>query len=237
MKKAITAIMLLAIIIQSCNNKAAKKHIINSNTEQEKSNSVNKEIADLPLQIDSITSQILIHPIISISENSKNYLNRSSYKNDNITNDRIIHHNDVITGNIVNLKFQAINSNKLISLSSKDILINSITFLRDTYKKTTKEILLYSVIDTDTNNDKQINQKDQSTLYISYIDGSYFKRISITNKDIIHHYKFTLDNHKLYFNTLVNTNKDNTLNTQDNIYYGYIDLLSNNLNIIPYTPI
>ncbi|SNQ45137.1 hypothetical protein [Cellulophaga lytica] len=237
MKKAITAIMLLAIIIQSCNNKAAKKHVISSNTEQEKSNSVNKEIADLPLQIDSITSQILIHPIISISANSKNYLNRSSYKNDNITNDRIIHHNDVITGNIVNLKFQAINSNKLISLSSKDILINSITFLRDTYKKTTKEILLYSVIDTDTNNDKQINQKDQSTLYISYIDGSYFKRISITNKDIIHHYKFTLDNQKLYFNTLVNTNKDNILNTQDNIYYGYIDLLSNNLNIIPYTPI
>ncbi|TVZ08940.1 hypothetical protein JM80_1450 [Cellulophaga sp. RHA_52] len=237
MKKAITAIMLLAIIIQSCNNKAAKKHVISSNTEQEKSNSVNKEIADLPLQIDSITSQILIHPIISISANSKNYLNRSSYKNDNITNDRIIHHNDVITGNIVNLKFQAINSNKLISLSSKDILINSITFLRDTYKKTTKEILLYSVIDTDTNNDKQINQKDQSTLYISYLDGSYFKRISITNKDIIHHYKFTLDNQKLYFNTLVNTNKDNILNTQDNIYYGYIDLLSNNLNIIPYTPI
>ncbi|ADY28495.1 hypothetical protein [Cellulophaga lytica] len=234
MKKAI---ILLAIIIQSCNNKAAKKHVISSNTEQEKSNSVNKEIADLPLQIDSITSQILIHPIISISANSKNYLNRSSYKNDNITNDRIIHHNDVITGNIVNLKFQAINSNKLISLSSKDILINSITFLRDTYKKTTKEILLYSVIDTDTNNDKQINQKDQSTLYISYIDGSYFKRISITNKDIIHHYKFTLDNQKLYFNTLVNTNKDNTLNTQDSIYYGYIDLLSNNLNIIPYTPI
>ncbi|MDO6855054.1 hypothetical protein Q4599_15790 [Cellulophaga lytica] len=233
MKKAITAIMLLAIIIQSCNNKAAKKHVISSNTEQEKSNSVNKEIADLPLQIDSITSQILIHPIISISANSKNYLNRSSYKNDNITNDRIIHHNDVITGNIVNLKFQAINSNKLISLSSKDILINSITFLRDTYKKTTKEILLYSVIDTDTNNDKQINQKDQSTLYISYIDGSYFKRISITNKDIIHHYKFTLDNQKLYFNTLVNTNKDNTLNTQDSIYYAYIDLLSNNLNIIP----
>ncbi|EWH11793.1 hypothetical protein KLA_15210 [Cellulophaga geojensis KL-A] len=234
MKKAI---ILLAIIIQSCNNKATKKHVINSNTEQEKSNSVNKEIADLPLQIDSITSQILIHPIISISANSKNYLNRSSYKNDNITNDRIIHHNDVITGNIVNLKFQAINSNKLISLSSKDILINNITFLRDTYKKTTKEILLYSVIDTDTNNDKQINQKDQSTLYISYIDGSYFKRISITNKDIIHHYKFTLDNQKLYFNTLVNTNKDNTLNTQDSIYYGYIDLLSNNLNIIPYTPI
>ncbi|WP_349664238.1 hypothetical protein IZU89_03390 [Cellulophaga lytica] len=237
MKKAITAIMLLAIIIQSCNNKAAKKHVISRNTEQEKSNSVNKEIADLPLQIDSITSQILIHPIISISVNSKNYLNRSSYKNDNITNDRITHHNDVITGNIVNLKFQAINSNKLISLSSKDILINSITFLRDTYKKTTKEILLYSVIDTDTNNDKQINQKDQSTLYISYIDGSYFKRISITNKDIIHLYKFTLDNQKLYFNTLVNTNKDNTLNTQDSIYYGYIDLLSNNLNIIPYTPI
>ncbi|APU09360.1 hypothetical protein A5M85_03385 [Cellulophaga lytica] len=237
MKKAITAIILLAIIIQSCNNKAAKKHIINSNTEQEKSNSVNKEIADLPLQIDSITSQILIHPIISISANSKNYLNRSSYKNDNITNDRTIHHNDIITGNIVNLKFQAINSNRLISLSSKDILINSITFLRDTYKKTTKEILLYSVIDTDTNNDKQINQKDQSTLYISYIDGSYFKRISITNKDIIHHYKFTLDNQKLYFNTLVNTNKDNTLNTQDSIYYAYIDLLSNNLNIIPYTPI
>ncbi|WP_077403501.1 hypothetical protein [Cellulophaga omnivescoria] len=237
MKKIITSTLILTLLISSCDKKIFKAQTELKTNHQTIINSHNKKIADLPFQIDSITTQILIHPIISIDEDSEKLINRSSYKNNNIVNQGISQYGDVINGNIVNLKFEALNTNNLITLTSKEIQINSITFLRDIYKETNKEILLYSVIDTDTNNDNQINYKDQSTLYISHIDGSYFKRISITKKDIIHHYKFTLDNQKLYFNTLVNTNKDNILNTQDSIYYGYIDLLSNNLNIIPYTPI
>lgn len=237
MKKAIVTIILLAIIMPSCNNKAFKEKIIINNPEQEINNSNNKKIADLPIQIDSITTQILIHPIISINKDSKNYLNRSSYKSSNIINDRVNHYNDIITGNIVNLKFESLNSNKLISLSSKNLQINSITFLRGVYKKTTKEILLYSITDKDTNNDKQTDYKDEATMYISYIDGSNFKRLSLTAKDILHHYKFTLDKQRLYFNTLADNNQDGVLNTQDHLHYGYVDLTSDTLTIKPYFPL
>ncbi|PKB43309.1 hypothetical protein AX016_1503 [Cellulophaga sp. RHA19] len=238
MKKIITSTLMLTLLISSCDKKVIEKQTELKSNQQEIINSENKKIADLPFQIDSITTQILIHPIISIDKDSEKYINRSSYKNNNIINQGISQYGDVINGNIVNLKFEALNTNKLIALSSKDIKITSITFLRDIYNETNKEILLYSITDTDTNYDKQIDHKDEATLYISYIDGSKFKRLSLTTKDIVHQYKFTLNKQRLYFNTLVDINKDGTLTTpQDKLHYGFVALLSDNLDITHYNPI
>lgn len=237
MKKVITTTILLTLLISSCDKKAFLEQTERKNNQQEIINSDSKKIADLPFQIDSVTTQILIHPIISINKDSKNYISRSSYKNNNIVNQGISQYGDVINGNIVNLKFETLNSNKLIRLSSKDLKINNITFLRDVYKETNKQILLYSITDTDTNSDQQIDHNDEATLYMSYIDGSNFKRLSLITKDIIHHHKFTLNKQKLYFNTLLDNNKDGYLNTQDKLHYGYVDLLSDRLAITSYNPL
>ena len=237
MKKVITTTMLLALLLYSCDKKISKEQLYTETTEQEKINTNSKKIADLPIQIDSITTQILIHPIILVDKEPKKYLDRSSYTANNNTIDYVNHYNDIITGNIVNLNFEVLDSNKLVPLSTQDIKINSITFLRDVYNSTTKELLLYSVLDTDTNNDKLIDAKDNSTLYISHINGSNFKRLSLAKNDILYRHKFTLDNQRLYFSTLQDINKDNTLDTKDKLHYGYIDLTSVSLVIHAYTPL
>ena len=236
MKKVITTTILLTLLLSSCDKKIPREQSNIKTTEQEKINSESKKIADLPIQIDSITTQILIHPIILIDKESKNYLNRSSYKNNNNAVDYVNQYNDVLTGNIVNLNFEAIHSNKFTKLATQDLKINSVTFLRDVYNHTAKELLLYSVIDTDTNNDKLIDSKDSSTLYISHINGSNFKRLSLTKNDILYRSKFTLDNQKLYFTTLEDINQDSTIDTKDKLHYGYINITSPSLDIHGYTP-
>ena len=56
-----------------------------------------------------------------------------------------------IFGNLSNIKFQHIDSEKLLALTENVIKIKSLTFLKKLFDTTKKQFLVYEVTDKDTN--------------------------------------------------------------------------------------
>ena len=121
-------------------------------------------------------------------------------------------------------------------MTEKIIKINSITFLRKLFDNTKKQVLVYEVIDKDTNQDGKIDFNDINTLYISKINGNDFKKMTDTNRELID-WKFIESKNRLYFRTIEDTNKDGEFDKNDIVHYKYVDLNADNLKVTEYKPI
>ena len=193
------------------------------------------EIADLQIEIDSI--DYLIHPIGNI----KIYKSRSKFSSKswdyNTSNFSVSNHSvNQITGDFTNLKFQHIDSDKLISLTEKTLKIKSVTFLRDVFDQTKSKYLLYNIIDNDTNQDNLLDYHDLKSLYISKIDGSSFTKITPEYQELVN-WKILLSKNRLYFKTIEDINKDGVFDKADSIHYHYLDLEDKDGNVKEYDPL
>lgn len=238
MKKGILySLLFFTVFITGCNfdNNEKKENevvVLDANRNEVKIDTSLVTIADLPIKIDSVS--FLIHPIgdSRIERYDKEYLFKSSRSNsDNFTLTN--NYGDEIKGNMNNLLFQNEESSKLVPLTEKNIKIKSVLFLRDLFDVAKKKVLLYEIVDTDTNDDKKINLLDLYSIYISDVDGRNFKKITKANQRILNT-KFLKTNKSFYFKTL---EKANSKKGKDVFHYYYLDLSKDKINVIEYFPI
>ena len=129
-------ILLSIIILSSCTDSIKSKGNYPENNTAEiaelKNDSTAPQIADIPIHIDS--TDYLLHPIGEYKMQrsyGKMTLGASSYGSGTFS---IANYNNFeITGNMFNIKFQELNSEKLSPLTSKNIRIKSVSFLREVF--------------------------------------------------------------------------------------------------------
>lgn len=227
------------IFLTSCGNDEKPKVIYPENEETEtselKKDSTLIEIADIPIHIDS--TKYLIHPIGEYrmyGSRGKVYFGSSSYGSGSFS---ITNYNRYeITGNLHNLKFQQLDSDNLTSLTTKNIRIKSITFLRDIFDNTKKQILIYRVLDKDTNRDNELDDNDVETLYISNIDGSEFEKLTSEFQELIDWKELGIKN-RIYFRSIEDTNKNGEFDKDDKVHYQYVDFNKDKRIVKEYKPI
>ncbi len=142
---------------------------------------------------------------------------------------------DNLVGNFINIVFQDKSGNET-KLTDKKLMIRSVHFLRDIFKRTKTGYVLYSISDRDSNGDKKLNHSDLEALYISKIDGSGFKKLT---KELHEFYDWSLikGENRIYFRTLEDQNKDGELNNKDKFHYYFIEFSGDKYSLTEYNPV
>ena len=229
---------ILILVFISCTDEKPKITYPENGTdkiEEIKRDSTVIEITDLPIHIDS--TQYLIHPIgeFNLYDSRKSgYFSSSNYGSSSLIIST--YSNYRISGNLYNLKFENIKTNKIRSLTDKNLIIKSVTFLKDIFDNIEKQILVYRILDKDTNRDKKLDDNDISALYISNIDGTNFTKMTSEFKGLIDWKTIPIMN-RLYFRSIEDTNKNGEFDKDDKIYYNFVDLTNKNWNVKKYEPI
>ncbi len=237
MKTKCTIISVIAILLLvSCSNEEKPKVIYtNDKTKELKKDSTLIEIADMPIHIDS--TKYLIHPIGEYQlygSRNKGYFGSSNLGSGNFS---ISNYNKYeITGNLHNLKFQTLDSENLTQLTNKNIRIQTVTFLRNLFDNTGKQILIYRILDKDTNRDNKLDDNDIKTLYSSNINGSNFTKLTSDFQELIDWKVIDIKN-RLYFRSVEDTNKNGEFDKEDKIHYQYVDFSEDKLKVNKYQPI
>lgn len=233
-KEVILIFFFLGIICASCKsniqNEANEITVLDKTKKEIKVDTSLIKIADLPFHIDS--TLYLIHPIGYVKSNKGDgYFLKSSSSEEgyHLTNS----YENELNGMMTNLKFQKMGSDVLTSLTRENIKISSVEFLRTIFDKTKLQILLYKVIDADTNDDKKLDFKDDTSLYISKVNGSGFKKISLPNQKLLNTQLVEVNN-RLYFKTTESLKrKEDKLE----MHYFYVDFNTESFKAIEYYPI
>lgn len=237
--KHIIILAFTTLLIVSCGNEEKPKVIYpengNAETTELKKDSTLIEIADIPIHIDS--TQYLIHPIGEYEiygTRGKSYFGSSNYGSGSFS---ISNYNRYeITRDLHNLKFQKIDSENLTTLTKQNIRIKSITFLRDIFDNTNKQILVYRILDKDSNRDNKLDDNDINTLYISNIDGTNFTKLTAEFQELID-WKVIEIMSRLYFRSIEDTNKNGEFDKEDKVHYQYVDFNLDKLKVTEYQPI
>ncbi len=231
--------VIVTLILFSCDNQEKPKVIYpknaNDETEELKKDSTLIEIADIPIHIDS--TNYLIHPIGEYKmygSRNTSYFGSSNFGSGSFS---IATYNRYeITGNLHNLKFQKLNSEKLTQLTNKNIRIQSVTFLRNIFNNTGKQILIYRILDKDTNRDNKLDDKDIKTLYSSNINGTNLTKLTSDFQELIDWEVLDIKN-RLYFRSVEDTNKNGKFDKKDKVHYQYVDFNKNKLKVSKYQPL
>ncbi len=237
MKKIIQIISVLSILMFiSCKEEAEKPKLSYNKTDkkqaEQKQDTTKILVASLPIQFDS--TDYLIYPVGNINSNyewaSKTYDSRSEETaNFNISNSM----DNEITGYLQNLKFQKTDSDSLISLTKKPLLIQTVSYLPIIAAKTRQQILVYLLADADTNEDGKLDLNDIKSLYLSDISGSKFTKISTDIQEVLD-WKIIDSKNRLYFRAVEDTNKNGKFDKNDKIHYNYINLLEKEWKAVEY---
>ncbi|MGO3689141.1 MAG: hypothetical protein ACTJF0_01660 [Psychroflexus halocasei] len=233
--KNILAVLLLMFFLTSCQENQSTTSSHKTDTDQIKNDSTSNLISDLPIHIDS--TAYLIHPIgnFKIGESSKAYFyGSSSGRSNNVSNSN--YRSYQISGEMSNLKFQHLDSEKLHQLTDATLLINSVTFLHQINESIGKQFLVYNIIDHDSNADDELNGNDVNALYISGIDGENFKKLTQEDEELVD-WKVIQSKNRLYFRTIEDQNNDDVFDNKDVVKYRYVDLEGASLKVTTYKPI
>ena len=229
---------ILIIVITSCGKNDKPKVIypedgITKNQELKKDSTL-IEIADLPIHIDS--TKYLIHPVgeYQIYGPRGSSFSSSSFGSGSFSISG--YHGYEISGNLYNLKFEEIESEKTRMLTDKNIRIKSVRFLDEIFDITKEQFLVYRILDKDTNLDKKLNDNDISTLYISNIDGTTFTKLTAEFHELIDWDVLAVKN-RLYFRSIEDSNKNGDFDKEDKISYQFIDLSDKEWKVKQYKPI
>lgn len=232
---ALFFILLLNSCIKNDKPKIVHQRSGDSEVQTLKEDSTKIKMADLPVHIDS--TSYLLHPIGDFEvkdERGKIIFKSSGYGGNNFSISNSGSYN--ISGDLSNIMFQHILSEKLKPLTNKTIKIQSASFLWKIYNRTKQEVLVYEINDNDTNQDKKLDRNDIRALYISLIDGTEFKKLTETNHELID-WKTIPETNRLYFKTIEDTNRDGDFDEKDTVRYKYVDLGSNKFEVVEYLPI
>ena len=199
--------------------------------ENPKVDSAQIKIADLPVHMEG--TKYLIHPIGDI----RIYDDRSRIYGNSRTNNvsyAISNYNRFeITGYFENLKFQHIDSTSFHSLTDKQIQIQTATYLDAITKN---QVLVYTLVDSDTNHDGKVDVNDIKSLYISEISGRNFRKLSSDMQELIDWNVVEVQN-RLYFRTIEDINKNGAFDQNDKVHYYYVNLLSPEWEVTNYEPV
>jgi hypothetical protein len=189
------------------------------------------EVADLPINMEG--TNFLIHPIGVMSGNGNGI--KSSY--DSEQGFTVSNYGEYqITGYLKNLKFQEIGKDTIYTLTDKQILIETATYLKTFADKSKQQLLVYSLADMDTNKDGKLDNSDIKSLYLSTISGQKFTKLSADFQELID-WKIIESKNLLYFRTIEDTNKNGEFDAKDRLQYQFVNLLDKEWKVISYKPI
>jgi hypothetical protein len=193
------------------------------------------KIADLPINFEG--TDYLIHPVGDLNSYEGGSKYESGSRVEYQGNFKVSNYNDFqITGYLKDLEFQKIGSDSVRSLSVKPVMIESATYLKSLADKTGNQIILYTLSDTDSNNDMKLDEDDIKSLYISTSSGDRFTKLSADLRELL---DWTIIESKniLYFRTIEDTNKNGKFDKNDTLHYHYLSLLAKEWKVLEYYPI
>lgn len=235
--KNIYLIMMAGMLCSSCfmnestsNNRHSEKEDLIT-AEKKKVQQI--KVADLPVHIDS--TQYLIHPVgVYEIEEKRSKTRMGSYSGYGAQNFKVSTQvGDEISGNMNSITFQHIETGVAHELTNKDVRIISATFLRDIFNTTKKQLLVYQVIDADTNKDGVKNYLDQKSLYIGAMGGGGFTKLTQQGHELID-WKVIAATNKLFFRSVKDINKNGVLEKEDVVSHHVIDLEKETLTPVYY---
>ena len=239
-KLHISIISLSVLLLVSCKNEVEKPKVTydaSSTTSKviAKVDSTQVAIADLPIQMEG--TDYLIHPVgdVRVYERGVKARYGSSSVNDiSFTISNIGEYE--ITGYLQNLKFQKIDSDSIRPLTDKAVLIQTATYLKTIADKTHNHVMVYTMVDMDTNKDGKLDTSDIKALYLSDISGERFVKVSEDFQELID-WNIIESKNRLYFRTIEDTNKNGQFDKNDVLHYNYINLGVKDWKVISYKPI
>ena len=191
------------------------------------------KVADLPILMEG--TQFLIHPVGDVrvyDTDSKVY---GSSKTNQVSYAISNYNRFEITGFFDNLNFQHIDSTSVKPLTDKKIQIQTATFLDGIAAKTKKQIIVYTLVDSDTNKDGKVDQNDIKSLYLSTISGNKFTKLSEEFQELIDWNIIEAQN-RLYFRCIEDINKNGAFDKKDKVHYHFVNLLADEWKVEMYTP-
>lgn len=240
MKKLSIYIFPILVLLVSCKEETKKPKVIYEDAKAVvtpvNTDLTEIKIVDLPIHMEG--TSFLLHPMgeYSITEgSSKGNLSSSSYDKDESF--KVSNYSDYeITGYISNFKFQKIGSDSLRLLTEKPILIETTTYLKTVSDKTKQQVLVYTLVDMDTNKDGKINSSDIKTIYLSDISGDKFTKIATDLQELIDWNLIEATSH-LYFRTIEDINKNGAFDKTDKVHYHFVNLQNKDWKVEEYSPI
>lgn len=232
-------VSLIAFLI-SCKQEAEKPKVSYENASKEKPvekvDTTPIDVADLPINFPG--TNFLIHPIGDLNRYGRVAdAYDSSSRGDSEQSFTVSNTNEFeITGYLKNFKFQEIGSDSIRPLCDKPILIETATYLKSIADKTKKQLLVYTLSDSDTNKDGKIDGSDIKALYVSDISGANFTKLSTDFHELIDWNLVEIRN-LLYFRVIEDSNKNGAFDKADKVHYHYVDLLSKELKVMEYNPL
>ncbi|SDG80698.1 hypothetical protein SAMN04488062_102220 [Flavobacterium omnivorum] len=240
MKKIhITIIGIAILLLTSCKEEVEKPKVTYDGTnrakELSKADSTQIQIADLPLQMEG--TEYLLHPIADLSIRERGVKSRYGSSSVNDLSFTISNYGEYeITGFLQNIKFQKVDSDSIKKLTERPVLIQTATYLKSVADKTKNQIMVYTMVDMDTNKDGKLDTSDIKALYLSDISGDRFTKMSSDFQELID-WKLIGSKNRLYFRTVEDTNKNGQFDKNDVVNYYYIDLSNREWKIIGYEPV
>jgi hypothetical protein len=227
------------LLLASCKEESEKPKVTYdaSKTVREltKADSTQIKIADLPIQMEG--TDYLIHPVGDLSVYEKGTKNKYGSSSVNDLSFTISNASEYeITGYLQNLKFQKIGSDSIKALTDKPVLIQTATYLKTVSDRTKKQIMVYSMMDMDTNKDGKLDVSDITTLYLSKISGAKLTKVSADFQELID-WNLIESQNRLYFRTVEDTNKNGKFDSKDVVHYNYINLAEKDWKVESYNPI
>lgn len=241
MKKAlITIIALSSLFFVACKEEEQKPKVIydeagSGKGQAKKVDSTEIKVADLPVHMEG--TRYLIHPVGDIrvyDDSNRSY--GTSRTNGNVSYAISNYNRFEITGYFENLKFQHVDSTALRPLTTKKIQIQTATYLNTIAAKYKKNILLYTLVDADTNQDSKVDVNDIKSLYISDAAGKGFKKLSQDAQELIDWNLIEVQG-RVYFRTIEDINKNGAFDKNDKVHYHYVSLTSDEWTVSEYEPV
>ena len=237
-KLHIALLGLSVLLLTSCKEDSEKPKVIydsNRGRAITKSDSTQIKIADLPIHIQG--TNYLIHPVGDLSIREKGIKTRYGSSSVNDLSFTISNYGEnEITGFLQNIKFQKIGSDSIKALTDKPVLIQTATYLKSVADKTKNQIMVYTMVDMDTNKDGKLDTSDIKALYLSEIGGAKLTKLSDSYQELID-WNLIESNSHLYFRTVEDTNKNGQFDKMDVVHYNYIDLSNKEWKIVSYKPV
>lgn len=241
MKKAILLAVLTTLFFASCKDERQKPKVSYKDsqgaaaTQPRKSDTTDIKVADLPVHMEG--TNYLIHPVGDIriyEDNSRSY--GSSRTNNNMSYAISNYNRFELTGYFENLKFQHIDSVAVKPLTDKKVQIQTVTYLNTIADKYKTGILLYTIVDSDTNQDGKVDINDIRSLYISEASGNKFRKLSKDMQELID-WNLIEAKGRVYFRTIEDINKNGAFDKNDRVHYHFTDLLSPEWTVTSYEPV
>lgn len=235
-KLHIALIGLSVLLLTSCKEDAEKPKVIYDTAAKgraiTKSDSAQIKIADLPIHMEG--TNYLIHPVGDLSIRERGIKTRYGSSSVNDLSFTISNYGEnEITGFLQNIKFQRMDSDSIKALTDKPVLIQTATYLKSVSDKTKNQIMVYTMVDMDTNKDGKLDTSDIKALYLSEISGAKLTKLSDSYQELID-WKLIESTSRLYFRTVEDTNKNGQFDKMDVVHYNYVDLSGREWKIISY---